>query len=44
MIMMSIPFGVYRSVPVEPTAGKAVIDANNYYPERQNHAPSSTKA
>src|SRR4029453_3848444 len=26
-----------RSVPVEPLAGKIVIDTNNYYPERDGH-------
>jgi hypothetical protein len=26
-------------VPVEPLAGKIVIDTNNYYPERDGHIP-----
>ncbi len=34
MALVAIPLEHYRSVPVEPLAGKIVIDANNYYPER----------
>jgi predicted dinucleotide-binding enzyme len=26
-------------VPIEPLAGKIVIDTNNYYPERDGHIP-----
>jgi len=29
-------------VPVEPLAGKIVIDTNNYYPDRDGHIPDST--
>jgi len=29
-----IPLKAYGSVPVEPLAGKTVVDTNNYYPER----------
>jgi len=29
----------YRDVPVEPLAGKVVLDTNNYYPERDGHFP-----
>ena len=29
----------YRDVPVEPLAGKIVIDTNNYYPQRDGHIP-----
>jgi len=32
--VVSIPFKAYASVPVEPLAGKVVIDTNNYYPQR----------
>ena len=32
--MVSIPLKNYRTVPVEPLAGKIVIDTNNYYPQR----------
>lgn len=34
VVVVAIPLGHYRSVPVQPLAGKLVIDANNYYPER----------
>lgn len=34
IILVAIPLGAYQSVPVEPLAGKIVIDANNYYPGR----------
>ncbi|MCM5557712.1 NADPH-dependent F420 reductase [Pleomorphomonas sp. JP5] len=34
IVVVAIPFSAYRSVPVEPLAGKIVIDTNNYYPER----------
>ena len=31
---MTIPLKAYADVPVEPLAGKVVIDTNNYYPQR----------
>jgi 8-hydroxy-5-deazaflavin:NADPH oxidoreductase len=34
LVVVSIPLGAYRAVPVEPLAGKVVIDTNNYYPQR----------
>src|SRR6478609_1269939 len=34
IVVVSIPFKAYRDVPVEPLAGKVVIDTNNYYPQR----------
>ncbi|MBE1490675.1 NADPH-dependent F420 reductase [Plantactinospora soyae] len=34
LVVVTIPLKAYRSVPVEPLAGKVVIDTNNYYPER----------
>jgi 8-hydroxy-5-deazaflavin:NADPH oxidoreductase len=37
--VVTIPLKHYRSVPVEPLAGKIVIDTNNYYPERDGHIP-----
>lgn len=37
MVVVSIPLRNYRSVPVEPLAGKVVIDTNNYYPARDGH-------
>jgi predicted dinucleotide-binding enzyme len=35
--MVTVPFGKYTSVPVEPLAGKIVLDSNNYYFERDGH-------
>src|SRR5204862_30781 len=29
----------YRDVPIEPLAGKIVIDTNNYYPQRDGQIP-----
>lgn len=37
VVVVSIPFGRYASVPVAPLAGKVVIDTNNYYWERDGH-------
>ena len=34
-----MPLKNYRDVPVEPLAGKIVIDTNNYYPQRDGHIP-----
>src|SRR3954470_9128609 len=34
LVVVSVPLTNYRSVPVEPLAGKVVIDTNNYYPQR----------
>lgn len=39
MVVVTIPLKNYRSVPVEPLAGKVVIDTNNYYPQRDGHIP-----
>jgi predicted dinucleotide-binding enzyme len=36
-VVVTIPLKNYRQVPVEPLAGKVVIDTNNYYPERDGH-------
>jgi len=32
--VLAMPFGAYRELPAEPFAGRAVIDATNYFPER----------
>ncbi|MES2261771.1 MAG: NAD(P)-binding domain-containing protein [Pseudomonadota bacterium] len=34
MVFVAIPFNAYQSVPVAPLAGKIVVDANNYYWQR----------
>jgi len=35
--VVTIPLRAYRAVPVEPLAGKIVLDTNNYYWERDGH-------
>ncbi|MFC7103750.1 NADPH-dependent F420 reductase [Nonomuraea rubra] len=42
LVVVSIPLRAYRDVPVEPLAGKPVLDTNNYYPQRDGNLPSST--
>ncbi|HVO12237.1 MAG TPA: NADPH-dependent F420 reductase [Vicinamibacteria bacterium] len=37
VVVVTIPLKAYRAVPVEPLAGKVVIDTNNYYPQRDGH-------
>src|SRR6476469_389343 len=37
IVAVSIPLRSYRDVPVEPLAGKVVIDTNNYYWQRDGH-------
>ncbi len=37
LVVVSIPLKNIDSVPVEPLAGKIVIDTNNYYPQRDGH-------
>ncbi len=37
--VVTIPLKHVRQVPVEPLAGKIVIDTNNYYPQRDGHIP-----
>jgi predicted dinucleotide-binding enzyme len=37
IVVVTIPLKAYRAVPVEPLAGKIVIDTNNYYPARDGH-------
>jgi predicted dinucleotide-binding enzyme len=39
IVVVTIPLKNYRTVPVEPLAGKIVIDTNNYYPQRDGHFP-----
>jgi predicted dinucleotide-binding enzyme len=35
--LVAVPLRAYREVPVEPLAGKIVLDADNYYWERDGH-------
>jgi predicted dinucleotide-binding enzyme len=37
LVVVTIPLKAYQSVPVEPLAGKIVIDTNNYYPQRDGN-------
>lgn len=39
LVVVTIPLKNIRSVPVEPLAGKVVIDTNNYYPQRDGNIP-----
>jgi 8-hydroxy-5-deazaflavin:NADPH oxidoreductase len=39
IVVVTIPLKSYASVPVEPLAGKIVIDTNNYYPARDGNIP-----
>ena len=40
LVVVTVPLKSYRDVPVEPLAGKIVIDTNNYYPQRDGHIPA----
>ncbi|MGH3509965.1 MAG: NADPH-dependent F420 reductase [Nocardioidaceae bacterium] len=39
IVVVTVPFKNYADVPVEPLAGKVVIDTNNYYPQRDGAFP-----
>jgi predicted dinucleotide-binding enzyme len=39
LVIVTIPLKNIGSVPVEPLAGKIVIDTNNYYPQRDGRIP-----
>jgi hypothetical protein len=34
LIVISVPFGRFRELPVDGLEGKVVVDTNNYYPQR----------
>lgn len=38
--VVSVPLKALEQVPVEPLAGKIVLDTNNYYWERDGHVPA----
>jgi len=40
IVVVTVPLRAYREIPIEPLAGKIVIDTNNYYPERDGHIPA----
>lgn len=37
IVVVSVPLRVVERIPVEPLAGKIVLDTNNYYYERDGH-------
>jgi predicted dinucleotide-binding enzyme len=39
LAVVTIPLAAIGQVPVEPLAGKVVIDTNNYYPQRDGQIP-----
>ena len=39
LVVVTIPLKAIGTVPVEPLAGKIVVDTNNYYPARDGHIP-----
>ena len=40
VVLVAVPLHSYAAVPVEPLAGKIVLEANNYYWERDGHIPA----
>ena len=34
IVVVSVPLHAYREIPAQQTAGKIVVDTNNYYPSR----------
>lgn len=39
VVFLAVPFSNYRSLPAQALAGKIVVDANNYYPDRDGPIP-----
>jgi 8-hydroxy-5-deazaflavin:NADPH oxidoreductase len=39
IVVVTVPLKAYKTVPVDPLAGKIVIDTNNYYPQRDGRIP-----
>ena len=39
VVVVAVPLKHYQAVPVGPLLGKVVIDANNYYPDRDSAIP-----
>jgi len=37
VVLLAIPFEQYKSIPADWLNGKIVLDANNYYPDRDGH-------
>lgn len=39
VVLVAIPLKTYKDIPAAPLKGKIVIDAMNYYPDRDGHIP-----
>jgi 8-hydroxy-5-deazaflavin:NADPH oxidoreductase len=39
IVLVAVPFGAIDELPAAAFAGKIVVDANNYYPNRDGHVP-----
>ena len=39
LVLVAIPFGRYRELPPEAIGGRIVVDAMNYFPDRDGHFP-----
>ncbi|HJQ31937.1 MAG TPA: NAD(P)-binding domain-containing protein [Pyrinomonadaceae bacterium] len=39
VVLVAVPFGRYETLPAAAFEGKVVIDANNYYPQRDGRFP-----
>ena len=37
VVVVAVPLKAYPALPAEPFAGRIVVDANNYHPERDGH-------
>lgn len=48
VVLEAVPFGLYEELPADRLAGKIVVDASNYYPDRDGkidlHGLTSTEA
>lgn len=40
VVLVAVPLRAHPAVPIDPLAGKIVLDANNYYWERDGHIPA----
>ncbi len=39
IVIVAVPLSSYQAIPVQPLAGKIVIDTDNYYPDRDGAIP-----
>ncbi|MFT4262604.1 MAG: NAD(P)-binding domain-containing protein [Nocardioides sp.] len=40
LVVLALPFGASAALPAASLSGKVVIDATNYYPDRDGHVPA----